>query len=407
MKSPLFLLAAALALPVAAHAQSTVPQVMNFQGFAIDGTGTAIGAGASVQRDVLFKFFTGSTGGTRLWSETQTVAIVDGDFNVLLGNGTPVAGEVNPASFHQVFATAGVYLGVTLDVGNDGLSNDSEITPRQQLVTTPFAFRAKVAESVDNLAITSQMLAGGSVTTNQLGSAAVTELKLASDAVTTLKIAPGAVENSDLALNAVTSDRIVAGAVGNSDLATNAVTSGKILDGTIALADLADSLRELLVPTGTIQAFGGTTAPAGWFLCDGSSKSRTIYSGLYAVIGNSFGTGGSTVFNVPDLRGQFLRGVSGGSSKDPEKTTRTAMKQGGATGNAVGSVQDSAVERHNHTLFKPTQNQRAGGTGGSYSNRENPGDTVNSGSGEYLDGTALNAWETRPTNAYVNFIIKY
>src|SRR6185295_17605409 len=33
-----------------------------------------------------------------------------------------------------------------------------------------------------------------------------------------------------------------------------------------------------LAPEGTIVAFGGTTPPAGWLLCDGSAINRTAYS---------------------------------------------------------------------------------------------------------------------------------
>lgn len=66
------------------------------------------------------------------------------------------------------------------------------------------------------------------------------------------------------------------------------------------------------VPTGSILAFAGATAPAGYLPCDGSRVSRTTYSALFAVIGTSFGQGdGSTTFNVPDLRGMFVRGKEG------------------------------------------------------------------------------------------------
>ena len=63
-------------------------------------------------------------------------------------------------------------------------------------------------------------------------------------------------------------------------------------------------------PIGTILAYGGTTAPSGWMICNGSAVSRTTYSELFAVIGTSFGTGdGSTTFNLPDLRNKTTFGV--------------------------------------------------------------------------------------------------
>ena len=70
-----------------------------------------------------------------------------------------------------------------------------------------------------------------------------------------------------------------------------------------------------LVPTGTILAFGGVTAPNGFLICNGSEVSRTTYANLFAVIGTRYGAGnGSTTFNVPKLNdGSFVRGVASGS----------------------------------------------------------------------------------------------
>src|SRR4051812_40968050 len=64
--------------------------------------------------------------------------------------------------------------------------------------------------------------------------------------------------------------------------------------------------------TGTIVAFGGSVAPSGWVLCDGSTVSRTDFADLFTTIGTRFGIGdGTTTFNVPDLRGRFSHGGSG------------------------------------------------------------------------------------------------
>lgn len=70
-----------------------------------------------------------------------------------------------------------------------------------------------------------------------------------------------------------------------------------------------------LVPTGTILAFGGVTAPNGFLICNGSAVSRTTYANLFKVIGTRYGAGnGSTTFNLPKLNdGSFVRGVASGS----------------------------------------------------------------------------------------------
>ena len=56
--------------------------------------------------------------------------------------------------------------------------------------------------------------------------------------------------------------------------------------------------------TGTVKAWGGSTAPSGWLFCDGSQISRTTYAALFAVIGTTYGSGdGTTTFNLPNFGG--------------------------------------------------------------------------------------------------------
>ncbi len=63
------------------------------------------------------------------------------------------------------------------------------------------------------------------------------------------------------------------------------------------------------VPTGGIVAYGGTSAPSGYLLCNGALVSRTTYAALFAVIAEVFGAGdGSTTFGLPDLQQRFPLG---------------------------------------------------------------------------------------------------
>jgi len=65
-------------------------------------------------------------------------------------------------------------------------------------------------------------------------------------------------------------------------------------------------------PAGIVMPFAGSVAPEGYLLCDGSAVSRTDYATLFEVIGTTYGAGdGSTTFNVPDLSGRVVIGVSG------------------------------------------------------------------------------------------------
>jgi hypothetical protein len=50
--------------------------------------------------------------------------------------------------------------------------------------------------------------------------------------------------------------------------------------------------------------------PAGYLELAGQAISRTTYSALFALFGTTYGVGdGSTTFNLPDLRGEFVRGL--------------------------------------------------------------------------------------------------
>jgi len=80
-------------------------------------------------------------------------------------------------------------------------------------------------------------------------------------------------------------------------------------------------------PIGSVSAFAGSNAPAGWTICDGRALSRTDYADLFALIGTTFGAGnGTTTFNIPDLRGEFIRGWDAGRGADPGRVLGSRQK---------------------------------------------------------------------------------
>ena len=148
-------------------------------------------------------------------------------------------------------------------------------------------------------------------------------------------------------------------------------------------------------PVGTIIAFGGNTIPTGYLECNGEFIPSSDYPELSAVLGNSWGSPSSTNFYLPDLRGLFLRGVTGSSANDPDVNTRTFT---GANANAVGSMQMDTLGSHTHTTYQTRNNNTNVDNGGySWSNET------------YFDRQtgATGGNETRPKNAYVRYIIKY
>ena len=90
------------------------------------------------------------------------------------------------------------------------------------------------------------------------------------------------------------------------------------------------------VPTGSVHMMATTTAPSGYLECDGTAVSRTTYADLFTTIGTTWGEGdGSSTFNVPDLRGEFVRGWDNGKGTD--------------SGRSFASSQGDGVKQHNHT----------------------------------------------------------
>jgi len=64
-------------------------------------------------------------------------------------------------------------------------------------------------------------------------------------------------------------------------------------------------------PPGMISMYGGSSAPSGWLICDGTAVSRTTYSSLFSAIGTAYGSGdGSTTFNLPNLSGRVPVGLN-------------------------------------------------------------------------------------------------
>jgi microcystin-dependent protein len=169
-----------------------------------------------------------------------------------------------------------------------------------------------------------------------------------------------------------------------------------------ALEGQVAALQAEVALPGMIITFAGPPAnlPAGWLVCDGSEVKRSVYPGLFAAIGTSWGSGdGATSFNLPDLRGRFLRGVDQGQGRDPDAATRTASANGGNVGDMVGSLEADAFKSHVHTLLHAPDYDVAAPAGGLY-NGGSYGDSAPSMT------EAAGGSETRPVNAGVIFLIR-
>jgi microcystin-dependent protein len=164
-------------------------------------------------------------------------------------------------------------------------------------------------------------------------------------------------------------------------------------------------LTASIQPVGAIIAFGGTTAPTGWLMCDGTGYDKVTYNILYSVIGNAFGHVG-TFFNVPDCRGLFLRGVTGSrTGLTTDADSRQAWYAGSNSGNNVGSNQMDEFTSHQHQYqdyfpdakVEVDKPDTFSSTAFPYDNRNNSVRNTTSNPG---------GSETRPKNINVHYIIR-
>jgi len=187
---------------------------------------------------------------------------------------------------------------------------------------------------------------------------------------------------------------------------TNATATIPIVlpaDPTTALQASTKQYVDTVMPSGMIMPFAGTSAPTSWLACNGAAISRSTYATLYNAIGTTWGVGdGSTTFNVPDLRGTFLRG------------TGTNGTYGTAVGQAVGTYAADTYLNHSHGISDPGHSHTVGAFA---SPGLSPGGTTyNTGSGTTNSGTSTTGisvntsttggTETKPKNYGVLYIIK-
>ena len=140
------------------------------------------------------------------------------------------------------------------------------------------------------------------------------------------------------------------------------------------------------VPAGTIIYHATNTPPPNFLKADGAAISRTTYAALFTAIGTTFGVGdGTTTFNVPDLRGEFMRGWDDSRGID--------------NGRSFGSAQADEIKAHTHNYTDGTNGTNPTGTG---AGTNNSFPVVNGRATSETGGA-----ETRPRNIAFLACIKY
>ncbi|MCP4634238.1 MAG: hypothetical protein GY855_15035 [candidate division Zixibacteria bacterium] len=118
-----------------------VPNIINFQGYLTNGSTPLDGS-----FELTFKIYDVPTGGTELWTETRTFDVSDGYYSILLGEATPI----------DISFSGNAWIGVQI-------TGQSEMTPRYQIASMPYAYVAKYADSISNNTVDSTKVIDGSL----------------------------------------------------------------------------------------------------------------------------------------------------------------------------------------------------------------------------------------------------
>lgn len=125
-------------------------------------------------------------------------------------------------------------------------------------------------------------------------------------------------------------------------------------------------------PSGSVIDFAGTSAPAGWLLCDGSAVSRSTNAALFAAIGTTWGVGdGVNTFNIPNCNRRVRMG-SGGTG-----TATIGNAVGNTGGEETHTLTTPEIPSHQHA-YTAVLGTNAGASGASFAAYVSTG-SVNTG----------------------------
>lgn len=177
-----------------------------------------------------------------------------------------------------------------------------------------------------------------------------------------------------------------------------------------AITDLRDYIATMeTVAPGVVAFYPNTTAPTGWLKANGAAVSRTTYDALFSAIGTAFGAGdGLTTFNIPDLRGEFIRGLDDGRGVDTGRTLSNTP-QGNQNKSHSHTGTAGSAGGHAHSIACRASSGDGGAGVGSTSGVS--GDTYATASaGEHTHSVTTvmeGGTEARPRNIALLACIKY
>ncbi len=329
------LVIATLAFMTCAVIQAQIPRQMSYQGLLTDPTGQLVPDG---DHSLTMSLYTQATGGSSIWSETQTVTVVRGLFNVILGRGTPISDAV---AFDRAY-----FLGVSVDGG-------AELSPRAALTASPYALRAVVADGLSpNAAGAVRSLNGGAGDMTLVGNGGTT-VSRSGDVITISSSGGGGtgiagVQNTDGSIT-ITSP--------NGPIATLSVADGGVTPAKLSTAGAT---------SGTALTYNGSNVVWG--------NPIGLLQLPYAASDNSSSTAFSISADGTGSAGSFSSTLPGSTSAALQATSASAgpalFAGNNATGSAIraqinnGSSSAYAIEGLSNTNTATIAGRNTAATGG-------------------------------------------
>ncbi|MGE3309432.1 MAG: hypothetical protein AB7O66_05625 [Limisphaerales bacterium] len=268
-----------------AQAVPAPPERMTYQGFLVDGAGTALGNTAPKNYDVIFRIYDDQSAGELKWSEQQTVTVDKGYFSVLLGEGAAVGIEPHPvlSTIFKGATASDRFVGVTVKgIGSGGA--DVNILPRLRLISSPYAFLAQNAVRLVQDTGADLITATGNAVT-VAGPVGATSFTGNGAGLTAL--------NGNQVTTGTVADARLSGNIPKLNAGNQTFTGNMQVNGNLTVASPSTFNGYGTIPLGGIILWSGALnqIPAGWALCNGGTvNGRT----------------------TPDLRDRFV--VGAGSS---------------------------------------------------------------------------------------------
>jgi hypothetical protein len=310
-----------LAVLVGGTVWAQPPQMITYQGLLTDASGSPVADG---NYSLTFGIYDAATGGTQLWTETQSsVTVQNGLFKVQLGSVSALSLDFDDPYWLEV------------QVGGGAAQ-----VPRVQLSSAPYSFMAMDSDQVDGFDASATATANTLLPLDNTGmfpesvipsvppsgtaggdlTGTYPNPTIAANAVNTSKIQDGQVQTADIADGAVTQAKLDAGVTlppggpaggdltgtyPNPAIAANAVNSSKIQDGQVTTADIAPAV---------VSSVDGVTNDGGDVdLVAGANITITPNDGANTITIAAAGGGGGDITSVwPDGSGTLTGGADVG-----------------------------------------------------------------------------------------------